>query len=209
MQKKMCAYILVVAIVSFLGFAVENIWLAITKGYMDNRNMYFPFLLGYGLAVIGIFAVFGTPMTPRLLSLRIGVASPAARTAVYFLCVMVSVSVGEILLGTLVEKVCHFHWWDYTGLPLHITRYTSLPTSAAFSIIITLFMGFCFNPLVDFFMSWDDTALKIVAITVGTVMALDFIVNFGGMLMRKATRRCWKIDIENSRTILSFIHAKQ
>ena len=27
------------AVVSFLGFVVENIWLAMTKGYINNRNM--------------------------------------------------------------------------------------------------------------------------------------------------------------------------
>lgn len=52
---------LVIAVVSFLGFAVENIWLAITKGYIDNRNMCLPFLLGYGLAVAVIYLLFGTP----------------------------------------------------------------------------------------------------------------------------------------------------
>lgn len=38
------------AVVSFLGFVVENIWLAMTKGYINNRNMNAPFLQGYGLA---------------------------------------------------------------------------------------------------------------------------------------------------------------
>ena len=33
------------AVVSFLGFVVENIWLAMTKGYINNRNMNAPFLL--------------------------------------------------------------------------------------------------------------------------------------------------------------------
>lgn len=209
MQKKMYAYVLIVAVVSFLGFAVENVWLFATKGYMDNRNMYFPFLLGYGLAVIGIFSVFGTPMVPRLLTFRIGLSSPLARMGVYFLLVMISVSVGEILLGTVVERLCHLHWWDYTRLPLHITRYTSIPTSVAFSLIITLFMRFCFYPLFGFFMSWEDTALKIVATTVGIIMMLDFVINFGGMIVKKATRRCWKIDFRANKSVFCSILAKQ
>ena len=40
------------AVVSFLGFVVENIWLAMTKGYINNRNMNAPFLLGYGLLIL-------------------------------------------------------------------------------------------------------------------------------------------------------------
>ena len=49
------------AVVSFLGFVVENIWLAMTKGYINNRNMNAPFLLGYGLLILFMYAVFGTP----------------------------------------------------------------------------------------------------------------------------------------------------
>lgn len=36
------------------------------------------------------------------------------RFIIYFVLVTLAVSVGEIILGTLVEKVCHFYWWDYT-----------------------------------------------------------------------------------------------
>lgn len=43
------------ALISFLGFIVENVWLAATKGYINNRNMNAPFLLGYGLLVISLF----------------------------------------------------------------------------------------------------------------------------------------------------------
>ena len=47
--------------VSFFGFVLENIWLAITKGYIDNRNMNLPFLFGYGLVIIGFYTLIGTP----------------------------------------------------------------------------------------------------------------------------------------------------
>ena len=46
-MRSICALCMNIAFISFLGFCVENLWLAITKGYMDNRNMLFPFLFGY------------------------------------------------------------------------------------------------------------------------------------------------------------------
>ena len=48
---------MIVSVVSFLGFVVENIWLAAIKGYMDNRGMRFPFLIGYGVAVLTIYMI--------------------------------------------------------------------------------------------------------------------------------------------------------
>ena len=41
------------ALVSLLGFLTENTWMLIRSGFIDNRNMNLPFLLGYGLAVVG------------------------------------------------------------------------------------------------------------------------------------------------------------
>ena len=61
MKYTAAAYMLTIAIISFLGYCVENIWLAVTQQYINNRNMYFPFLLGYGLAVVGIYLIVGTP----------------------------------------------------------------------------------------------------------------------------------------------------
>ena len=46
---------MMVALISFLGFLVENLWLALTKGYINNRNMNAPFLLGYGMLVVAMY----------------------------------------------------------------------------------------------------------------------------------------------------------
>lgn len=48
--------LIMTALVSFLGWCLENLWLLFRKGYADNRNMTFPFLLGYG-AAIGLTAL--------------------------------------------------------------------------------------------------------------------------------------------------------
>ena len=71
------------AVVSFLGFVVENIWLAMTKGYINNRNMNAPFLLGYGLLILFMYAVFGTPAALRMFAKE---KVRWKRYLVYFLC---------------------------------------------------------------------------------------------------------------------------
>lgn len=52
---------IMVAVISFLGFSLENLWLSLTKGFIDNRNMNAPFLMGYGLLVVGMYLLLGTP----------------------------------------------------------------------------------------------------------------------------------------------------
>ena len=57
-------YIIASVIIFFLGFYLENIWICFRKGYIDNRNMMLPFLLGYSFALLGIYFVLGTPGHP-------------------------------------------------------------------------------------------------------------------------------------------------
>ena len=107
---------------------------------------------------------------------------------------MVCVSVGEILLGTLVEKTCHLYWWDYTRLPLHITRYTSIPTSIAFSLLITTFMRLFFQPLMDWFLQMDLDTLRVTSMTFMTLMTVDFLFNAVRIFKEKKLTPIWKIN---------------
>ena len=129
-------WLVIIIICSFIGFIIENLWLGIRYGYFDNRNMNLPFLLGYGVAAVVFFFALGIP--------------GEVPDVKYFLCAFSMVSVGEILLGVIVEKTCGIHYWDYSNLPFHLTRYTSLFTSLGFAYIITKFMRHCFPVIAVF-----------------------------------------------------------
>jgi uncharacterized membrane protein len=147
------------AVVSFLGFVVENIWLAMTKGYINNRNMNAPFLLGYGLLILFMYAVFGTPAALRMFTKE---KVRWKRYLVYFLCSFAVVCVGEIVLGIAVEALCHIEYWNYSNIPMHITKYTSIPTSTAFAAMITILMGNVFPVLMDWICRINTQWAKII-----------------------------------------------
>lgn len=195
MKKRFYALCMIAAIVSFLGFVVENIWLAFTQGCINNRSMIFPFLVGHGIAIVLIYLILGTPNHPRLLGKKLALNSELKRILFYLGAVMICVSLGEILLGTLVEKVCGFEWWNYTRIPLHITKYTSIPTSLAFGLIITTFMKFFFEPLMTYFEGWNETALKVAAITLLVIMLGDFVYAAYTMFKKKGTVIRWQIIV--------------
>ena len=192
------ALCMMIALISFLGFVVENLWLLVSKGYMDNRNMVFPFLIGYGLAVIAIYLLFGTPEKICILKKVIGIENRTVSCGIYFLIVMVCISIGEIVLGTVVEKTCHFYWWDYSDLPFHITRYTSIPTSAAFTTIIVFFMGKLFMPIYNWFLLWDKTILAVVSIGLMTIMVVDYVYSAYYMYTKKKMQRRWRREIPDN-----------
>lgn len=189
------ALCMVAIFVSFLGFVVENIWLAITKGYMDNRNMCLPFLMGYGMAMLLIFWILGTPEKPWLFGKSILIKNRILKRFLYFAGVMLCVCVGEILLGTFVEKTCHFCWWDYSPIPFHITRYTSIPTSTLFSVAVTFFMDIVLKPLYNFFQRWNSGFLKVAVVVLMVLMTGDFLYNAYKMYKTQGMVRRWRISV--------------
>ncbi|MCM1100998.1 MAG: putative ABC transporter permease [Acetatifactor muris] len=185
----------IAVVVSFLGFVVENVWLAVSKGYIDNRGMCFPFLFGYGAAFLMIYMILGTPKKLCFLGRTIRVQNKIIRLLVYIVGVMLCICIGEIMLGIFVEKACHFCWWDYSEIPLHITRYTSIPTSIAYSLIVTLFMEVFSAPLYRFFQQQNFVVLCIVTVLLFTLMTADFIYNAYMMYRTHGLVRRWRVAI--------------
>lgn len=176
-MKEFFSILMVAVVVSFIGFCVENIWLAFSKGFMDNRNMYLPFLLGYGLAMIAVYVFFGLPHRPMFLGNEILVKSKYGRYIYYYFCVFMCISVGEIVLGKTVEKICGYQWWNYSWIPLHITQYTSVPTSMGLAAIVFLFMRYCFDPLTGIFMKMNGFKLMCLSVTMMAALTIDMIYN--------------------------------
>ena len=190
---------IMVAIISFLGFVVENVWLAITKGYMNNRNMNAPFLLGYGLVVLFLYFVLGTPANPVKWGLLRKTYSKKIQYIVYFLCSFVVVCIGEIILGTIVEWLCGFEYWNYSNIPMHITKYTSIPTSTGFATMITFFMGECFTPLMNWITRLHSIWLRGISVGLMVIMISDFLISFYNMIVEKDFYLKWKIVVRDNR----------
>jgi uncharacterized membrane protein len=197
-DKELCTLAIMAAVISFLGFVLENIWLAFTKGYVDNRNMTLPFLFGYGLFITSLYLAAGLPEDFALF-LPCSVKSKAARYIAYFLFTFLIVSVGEIIVGKFTEWYFGFYYWNYEALPMHITRYTSVPTSTGFSLIITLFMDKCFLPVMYAVEKIPERASLVLALTFTGVLSADFILSFAKMHRTGELNDIWRIYLRIGR----------
>ncbi len=189
------AMFIMTAFISFLGFALENIWLAARKGYMDNRNMNAPFLLGYGLAVMGFYYVLGTPSNMRIFG-SASECGPKSQFGAYFLLTFILVSAGEIVLGKTIEKLSGVILWDYTKIPLHITRYTSIPTSIGFTVVIVTFMDCFFEELMAHFMELDPTWVSLAGTALIAIMIADFLRNAARTIRTHKMMTLWRLDLQ-------------
>ena len=196
MAVKNYALILVIIVASFLGFCVENVFIGYMRGFIDNRNMVLPFLFGYGLSVAGFYFLFGTPLNPMFFTKEIALISGWTKTLYYFLVSFLCVSIGEIALGYLTQWCCNIVWWNYSAIPFHITKYTSVPTSMGFAFLITVFMKYCFEPLIKLFSKMDPFALFVLSIGFTIVLSLDMINSAAYMLIKHSTLNLWKIEFK-------------
>ncbi len=193
-RQQFSALVFMCVIVSFIGFCVENIWISFFYRYMDNRNMILPFLFGYGLGMMAIFLMFGTPQKPRIFRKRLSFRRKWAGVIYFYIMVCIFVSIGEIALGTLVEEVCNVTWWEYTTLPLHITKFTSVPTTFGFGALMTLFMYFVFPSVYHRFLRIKSRMLFILSILLIIILTLDIIHTGYIMYTTENFFIIWRID---------------
>ncbi len=190
-KKDLYAYGILMAAASFAGFVLENVFVLLSTGQVDNRGMCAPFLLGYGIGLMLIYGILGTPDVPAgwLGKMK----SRAAQWVRYAALAFVLVSVGEIGLGFFVEKACGFYYWSYTDLPLHITRYTSVPTSLLFALLITGVMGLAFTPLLNAIRKIPYRVQRALSLVLLSIMLVDFVCGFAYMFRHGGTRLLWRL----------------
>ena len=70
MISKITPLLMILVIASILGYMTENIWVGLRFGYWDNRGMMMPGLLGYGMAIVGLYLILGLPQKPMKILCR-------------------------------------------------------------------------------------------------------------------------------------------
>ena len=193
-KTRFFALILIIVFISFCGFIVENISTSISDHKIDNRNMTLPFLLGYGLAILVIFELFGTPNNPLFWGKEIIINSSFLSFLYYFIITFLCVTVGELILGHFIELTCQIKWWNYSALPLHITQYTSIPTSTVFALLITLFMKYIFSPMLNLFSKINPPFLAILSVSLIIILSIDFIHSGIYMFTHHTILKIWHIE---------------
>lgn len=194
-KYSLSVYVLMMAICSFCGWLVENIWLLFTKGFIDNRSMHYPFLLGYGLFIMTVYFVLGTPSTIHIKIKKSRLKDSSTRFLTYLIIMMFVIGVGEIFMGYTVEHFCHFEYWNYTAVPLHLTKYTSLPTSLGFALIATVVMEKLIIPIMNLLSTIPLGIRNTLAIILLTIMVGDFLYSFYRMYTDQGLYIRWRIYI--------------
>ena len=196
------ALILSACIVAFAGFVIENVFRLFCIGVIDDRHRLFPFIAEYGIAYFAIFLLFGTPKNMRIFTKKITITATNKKTAaflqtaLYFLIVFLCIGLGEITVGLTVEKTMGIKGWNFSNIPLHITRYTSIPTDFAYTSAFTVFMHLFFDNMIDALSEISPKVLKFLAIVLTTTILLDSLIMLCHGMMYNKYPSYWRIVLQ-------------
>lgn len=199
--KEICSLAMLVIVGSFIGFVVENVWVSFRYSHMNNRGMYLPFLLGYGIACLLVYGLFGCPDKPRFANYTFNVEKN--KSVVYFMCIFATVMAGEGSFGYAVERMTGMKWWSYNNIPLHIGRYTSVPTSIGFAACIYLFMNKVFPIIYRWGAKFHEVGCGAVLIVIVIALILDNIHALKYMQDNHETLKLWSIEFTKVASALS------
>ena len=129
MISKITPLLMILVIASILGYMTENIWVGLRFGYWDNRGMMMPGLLGYGMAIVGLYLILGLPQKPMLFGHEFFFENSLQGIVFYYVAAGVLVSVAEIVLGNFVELygTAASHWQVYLRSDLDGIRSNDYP----------------------------------------------------------------------------------
>ncbi len=183
MPWKLCGveffYLCVLGIaVAMIGWLVENIFRVIDIGVIDCRFHLLPFISPYGLAVFALHLVIGDPTHFSFFGhdmFKEKTLKTQVLSGVFaFLTIFAVVFFGEMGVGAAWDVLFGVELWDYSMYPLHVTQYTSVPTTLAFAAGTWLLFRFAYIPALHFLQKkMPYRVAKILTLTLGVAIVLD------------------------------------
>lgn len=180
-----------------IGYWVENLFRLVSKGILDSRNQLFPFLFCYSIAMWALYFALGTPKKARAFNIRLFTKDDKKTQLLsqlyYFTVVFLFVFFGEIVVGSMFEKISGIQLWNYSGIPLHFTQYTSIPTTTALSAGVLLLMEYFFTPLMKKIQTIEYSTVLKLDYFLGGAIVLDWLIMMISINIFKVSPAYWSI----------------
>lgn len=181
-----------------IGYWVENLFRLFSKGILDSRNQILPFLFCYSIAMWALYFALGTPKKSRIFNHKIisddSIKSQRLSVLCYFLISFFFIFFGEIVVGTMFEKISGIQLWNYSGIPLHMTQYTSVPTTIALSTGVIVLMEYFFTPLMNAIHKLKKKTVLKIDYILGGLIIIDWLYMMISINFFKVSPNYWSIQ---------------
>lgn len=190
-----------------IGYWVENLFRLMSKGVLDSRNQLLPFLFCYTIAMWAMYLALGTTNHPRFFSHRVLEGNTRQDKILariyYFTVVFLFVFFGEIVVGSIFEQVSGISLWDYSGIPLHVTKYTSIPTCTAMSLGVAVIMGNFFEGLMKKIQRIPYRTTVQLDYVLGTLILADWLIMMVSINVFKKAPAYWSVQLLSFKDLLA------
>ena len=165
-------------IVAFFAWMIENISCIFSIGQIDSRYHILPFISPYASIVLAFHIALRDPDEITFFGKRIfqknGRKEKILSNLIAFLIIAACVAGGELAVGNIYEYCFGVILWDYSAMPLHITRYTSVFTILGFGAAAYCLFRFVYKPFLAFLRRRVPFRLaKWICLTLGMAIIAD------------------------------------
>lgn len=172
-------YLLFIGIViAFMGWIAENTVKLFSNGIIDARYHTLPFISPYVLIPFAFHILLGSTDDIRVFGKKIfkntNTKTKILSNILVFITLCITVFLGELVVGNLYKKCFGISLWYYSRGPL-LTPYAGLLPSLSYGFFAYVIFKFLYNPLLKAVRKAPYKVIKIIAITLGTLILADAI----------------------------------
>lgn len=171
------ALMLVAVVFSHIGWWVENIARIILTGKFDARFYILPFISAYGTIPFAFHGILRSPDDIRFCGKRLPISDSkygrVITNVLALLCMILFVFAAELLVGNAFDLLFGVKLWNYSGHPLHFTRYTGVLTSLGFGTGAFVLYKTVYKWLLSAFCSAPGRVVTVVACVLSALILLD------------------------------------
>lgn len=192
-QNDVRDFCIAAASVSFLGWAFEKLGRYVIFGATGDRGfLSLPVCPIYGISVIAIYLLLGTPKAPGgVVGTRIGATSFGGRiyrsgvwrVTLYFLLVTLISTAAELVTGLFMRSI-GITLWDYSERAFNLFGIICPSFSLIWGALITLLMGTVWQPFYIRICSIPRRIATPLALTLAFAIAADLTVNLALAIAR-------------------------
>lgn len=162
-------------IMSFVGWLYEVcLFIFLYGGYYDRGFVTLPLCPIYGITLIVIYILIGTPQGGGLLLLKLPCGG--ARVLIYFIFASFIPALSEFIGGEVMERISGEVLWSYESYRYTVGKYACLEIALLWGILILTVMCF-FDKLIALLNKIPRDIAKRLAISLFALGAFDFLGN--------------------------------
>lgn len=166
---------------AMIGWIAENVVKAVSDGVIDSRFHTLPFISPYALVPFAFAIVFGNADDLALFGKKV-FKNQSRKTKILsniitYAIICFGVFVGEFVVGNAWDILFGVQLWNYSFLPLQVTKYAGLIPSLGYGTGAFLLFRFAYTPLLNLLRKKADfKKAKVFAIVIGSLIVLDTVV---------------------------------